>query len=215
MHIDLNKYDFIVFDCDGVILNSNKIKTLAFENSLSNYSYEKVNKFIKFHQNNGGISRYDKFEYFFNKIMKMEYYKDPLRIALKNYANILKKELISCSYVPGVIKFLQFLTVQQKEIFVNSGSSEEELKRVFKSRKIDKFFIDIKGSPSSKEANMNKIILDRKKSSNGLFFGDSLIDYQVANKFSMDFIFVKDFSEWKNIPSDLKTISDFREINLA
>ena len=59
------------------------------------------------------------------------------------------------------------------------------------------------------------LILDREKSSNGLFFGDSLIDYQVANKFSMDFIFVKAFSEWKNIPSDLKTISDFREINLA
>ena len=28
--IDLSKYQTLIFDCDGVILNSNKIKTQAF-----------------------------------------------------------------------------------------------------------------------------------------------------------------------------------------
>ena len=106
MQIDIGNYDFIVFDCDGVILNSNKLKTSAFRNSLFDYSEDKVSEFIKYHQNNGGISRYKKFDYFFSQIMKLDDYKDLLQIALGNYENILKNELISCSFVPGVIEFL-------------------------------------------------------------------------------------------------------------
>ena len=30
------KYDFFIFDCDGVILNSNSIKTEAFRKTLMN-----------------------------------------------------------------------------------------------------------------------------------------------------------------------------------
>ena len=37
------KYSTIVFDCDGVILNSNKIKTDAFFNATIKYGQEKAN----------------------------------------------------------------------------------------------------------------------------------------------------------------------------
>ncbi len=213
MQIDIGKYDFIVFDCDGVILNSNKLKTSAFRNSLFNYSEDKVSEFIKYHQNNGGISRYKKFDYFFSQIMKLDDYKDLLQIALGNYENILKNELISCSFVPGVIEFLGFLRNQKKEIYVNSGSSEDELKKIFKLRNIDKFFDEIKGSPNSKESNMNQIVISRNKNSKGLFFGDSFIDHEVANNLHIDFIFVSGYSEWNDIPDGLVTINDFSEIN--
>ena len=198
MQIDIGNYDFIVFDCDGVILNSNKLKTSAFRNSLFDYSEDKVSEFIKYHQNNGGISRYKKFDYFFSQIMKLDDYKDLLQIALGNYENILKNELISCSFVPGVIEFLGFLRKQKKEIYVNSGSSEDELKKIFKLRNIDKFFDEIKGSPNSKESNMNQIVISRNKNSKGLFFGDSFIDHEVANNLHIDFIFVSSYSEWND-----------------
>ena len=58
-----------------------------------------------------------------------------------------------------------------------------------------------------------KILKKRKDYEKGLFFGDSKIDFEVAHQFSLNFIFVKGFSEWKNIPDKLITINDFREIN--
>ena len=145
--------------------------------------------------------------------MKLDDYKDLLQIALGNYENILKNELISCSFVPGVIEFLGFLRNQKKEIYVNSGSSEDELKKIFKLRNIDKFFDEIKGSPNSKESNMNQIVISRNKNSKGLFFGDSFIDHEVANNLHIDFIFVSGYSEWNDIPDGLVTINDFSEIN--
>ena len=59
MQIDFKNFDFFVFDCDGVILDSNLLKTIAFSKSLPEYP-EKVSKFIDYHKANGGISRYKK-----------------------------------------------------------------------------------------------------------------------------------------------------------
>ena len=212
MQIDLTKYDFFVFDCDGVILDSNLIKTQAFKESLLNYPDEQVLEFLAYHRENGGISRYYKFNYFFDQIMKMENYEQSLQTALKDYANILEVELLSCSFVPGVIKFLSLLNDHKKDAYVNSGSSENELNKIFKLRGINNFFKEIKGSPDSKYSNMNHIFNDRKKGSKGLFFGDSLVDFQVANKFSIDFIYVESFSEWKDFPKNITKIEDFEDL---
>ena len=67
--IEISKYKSLIFDCDGVILNSNKIKTDAFRKVLNNFDQNAIDEFIKYHQTNGGISRYIKFEYFLNNIL--------------------------------------------------------------------------------------------------------------------------------------------------
>ena len=98
MQIDLTKYDFFVFDCDGVILDSNLIKTQAFKESLLNYPDEQVLEFLAYHRENGGISDTTSL-ITFDQIMKMEDYEQSLQTALKDYANILEVELLSCSFV--------------------------------------------------------------------------------------------------------------------
>ena len=62
--IKISKYKSLIFDCDGVILNSNKIKSNAFRKVLKKFNQIAVDEFIKYHKDNGGISRYIKFEYF-------------------------------------------------------------------------------------------------------------------------------------------------------
>ena len=66
--MDINRYKTIIFDCDGVILNSNRIKTQAFKETLSNYKKELVDEFISYHELNGGISRYEKIRFFVENI---------------------------------------------------------------------------------------------------------------------------------------------------
>ena len=57
----MNKYKSIIFDCDGVILNSNKIKTESFRKIMIQFDQSAVKEFINYHKNNGGLSRYRKF----------------------------------------------------------------------------------------------------------------------------------------------------------
>ena len=58
MKLNLSSYKTIIFDCDGVILNSNKIKTEAFYNVTATYGIEAANELVSYHKLNGGISRY-------------------------------------------------------------------------------------------------------------------------------------------------------------
>ena len=69
--MDLNRYQTIIFDCDGVILNSNFQKIEAYRNTALNYGATKdqADELVQYHIKLTGISRYVKFKYFLREIM--------------------------------------------------------------------------------------------------------------------------------------------------
>ena len=83
----LQIYDFLIFDCDEVILNSNSIKSEAFRYSLTGYPTDAVDELMDFHHQNGGISRYVKFEYFFSKILGNKAFEQELENVLNHFQN--------------------------------------------------------------------------------------------------------------------------------
>ena len=60
----LTKYNSFVFDNDGVIMDSNAAKTDAFAKALEGEDQELIEEFLQYHKDFGGISRFEKFEYF-------------------------------------------------------------------------------------------------------------------------------------------------------
>ena len=46
----MKKYKSLIFDCDGVILNSNQVKTNAFRKVFEKYNINAVDEFIKYHE---------------------------------------------------------------------------------------------------------------------------------------------------------------------
>ncbi|MFC1840467.1 HAD family hydrolase [Thermodesulfobacteriota bacterium] len=192
----LSEYRCIVFDCDGVILDSNKIKTDAFRFVLQNEPNEIVEKFIEYHKTNGGISRYVKFEYFMknlkpdNKpVMSAEKY-------VKAYSDRVKDQLINCSLIPGVRSILEIFNEMKIPCAVNSGGDQEEIREVFAERNLDHFFIEILGSPATKSENLGYLSHNSILSNPSLFIGDALSDYLNAQNYGMDFIFISGYSEW-------------------
>ena len=194
---NFNKYDFFIFDCDGVILNSNSIKTEAFRKVLINEVESDIEKFIHYHESNGGISRYEKFNYFYSKIInkkeKLDFY---VKRALNDYGKIVFNELIKCDFVPGVIDFINHLFKNKKNIFVVSGSDQQELREVFRNRNISFYFEKIYGSPNHKVLNTGFVVNRFKNKEKGVFFGDSKLDYESSVKHNLDFFFIDGFSDW-------------------
>ena len=66
----LEQFDYAIFDCDGVILDSNAIKTQAFREALPGEPEDLVEQLVSFHKATGGVSRYVKLEYFFKELKK-------------------------------------------------------------------------------------------------------------------------------------------------
>ncbi len=55
----------ILWDFDGVILDSMPIREYGFRKIFENYDISLVDKLINYHKRNGGLSRYVKIKYFY------------------------------------------------------------------------------------------------------------------------------------------------------
>ena len=103
-NIKLNSYKTIIFDCDGVILNSNFIKNDTFKQIVKNfYNQEILLKFEDFNEKNFSKSRYDKFKFLVNDILKLED-NNKINNLLSEFTKLMKKKLINCEVTAGLEK---------------------------------------------------------------------------------------------------------------
>jgi phosphoglycolate phosphatase-like HAD superfamily hydrolase len=193
--MSLDKYKTFVFDCDGVILNSNKIKTQAFYQVALPYGDLAAKALAEYHTKNGGISRYKKFDYFFDHIIPKGIDGPNKDALLISYAELVREGLIACEITPG-LNALRDKTESSKWLVV-SGSDQAELRWIFKERGLSNLFNGgIFGSPDSKDEILNREIKLKNIVSPALFFGDSEYDHKVAMKMDFDFIFISSWSEF-------------------
>ncbi len=216
----LLKYKTAIFDCDGVILDSNQIKSYAFKAVLKDYPSHLVHEFIDYHKQNGGISRYQKFSYFFEQMLKIENPTLYTEKALKEFGEICLQELSTCSEISGVRNVLNYLKTNDIPCYVISGGDEEEIKTVFEKRSLTSFFKGIFGSPNTKEQHLKKLLDNGSLQQPLIFFGDSKLDYEVSMQYNCDFAFVYGASEWHEGLKIVKQSSslcckDFRFFQLA
>ncbi|MCX8486442.1 MAG: HAD hydrolase-like protein [Crocinitomicaceae bacterium] len=197
--ISLRHYATVVFDCDGVVLNSNKIKTKAFYQATLPYGRAAAEAMVEYHINNGGVSRYKKFEYFLEQIAKIDADRRQLDLKslLDTYAGYVKNGLLDCEIAPGLAA-LRHETSNTKWLIV-SGGDELELRDIFKKRGISEWFNGgIFGSPRTKEEILNTEINSGSLKFPAIFFGDSTYDYRAAKSANLDFVFVSGWSELEN-----------------
>ncbi|WPU65819.1 HAD family hydrolase [Peredibacter starrii] len=192
--LDLNSYSSYIFDCDGVIFDSNQLKSDAFVDVLDYFGFsEKVkSEFINYHQANGGVSRYVKFKYLITNLLKQEFDENLYEKLLMLYSSKCVDLYGRAQFVPGVENFIKHSKLPQS---VASGSDEQELNVIFKDRGISECFDLILGSPKTKSQCVDKIMKNLKQPKRTAFFGDSYSDYAAAAAAGCDFIFVSQFSE--------------------
>ena len=197
--MNLSKYNSIIFDCDGVILNSNKVKTRAFKVATKSYGDQYSNELVSYHLLNGGISRYEKFNYFLDSIVKIK--SKPKKKLLRNellslYKNETEKGLLSAEVTYG----LDILRDQTHDITwsIVSGGDQKELNYIFKEKGINLLFDGgIYGSPDTKDQIIKREIKNGRIRFPCLLLGDSKLDHEVASLNSIDFIFISEWSDFK------------------
>ena len=84
--------------------------------------------------------------------------------------------------------------------YIASGSAQDELRRVFEKRGMNRYFEDIFGSPVTKTDNVAKV-LEKEGTHNALMIGDSMSDLIAAEENSIDFLAYVPFSNTKDLVS--------------
>lgn len=186
----------LVFDCDGVILDSNRIKTDAFRSVALRYGSDVAEALVQFHVQHGGMSRYRKFEHLLVNILGQAGDEKEVQTLASAYGECVYRELLQCDITPGLHE-LRKATADQAWMVV-SGGDEAELRRVFEARGLDVLFErGVHGSPATKD-----VILQRELSSDNLkhpalFVGDSRYDHEAAQRAGLQFVFVHGWSEFQ------------------
>ena len=200
-------HSVFVFDFDGTLVDSNKIKKETFFKICSQYNNEKsyLNKLLSSSEN------YDRFM-IFEKFCDFYKVNDSYLKLVEQYSELSCQKIKNCSKREGAQELLSQLFISKKQVFINSATPEEELKKVVRL-KFDFQFNGIFGRPNSKESNLKKIMnLTRSYAKNIIMIGDGIDDLQAANIIGCKFIGVNNGSlesiGKKNLINDLNLIKN-------
>ncbi|MDC3095321.1 HAD family hydrolase [Prochlorococcus sp. AH-716-M06] len=194
---NLDKFKTLIFDCDGVILNSNKLKTNAFFQTTLGINEESALELVEYHLQNGGISRNKKFEFYLTEILP-KYSKIELNIEtlLNSYSEFLEKNLENCEMIDCLSKLKDRFNKQNRLLV--SGGNQKELRILFNKKGISSFFSNgIFGSPDSKEIIIQREIDLLNIIYPAIYFGDSKYDFEVSRKYDIEFVFVSNWTDMR------------------
>jgi len=178
----------ILWDFDGVILDSMKIKGDGFKELFSEYEDKFVKQLEDYHYANGGVSRFDKIRYFFNNILGKNISKEEVLQFADRFADIMEKKLFDKNnLIEETVSFIKDNYLKYN-FHIVSGAEHNELNSLCKIFDLTKYFKTIEGSPTKKEILVKNIIEKYGyKKDEIVLIGDAITDYNASVKNGIKF----------------------------
>jgi phosphoglycolate phosphatase len=178
----------IIFDFDGVVLESADIKTRAFARLFEKHPDEHVEAIVDLHLSLAGVSRYEKFKLIYKDILELPLDNDELQRLGDEFSRIALEEILTCDFVPGAREFLQ-RRHRTQGLFVASGTPEGELRHIVRERRLERFFQGVYGTPAVKADIARKILEETDTDpQDAVFIGDATTDLEGARGAGVHFI---------------------------
>ena len=178
----------ILFDFDGVLVESNEIKSLAFHDLYLGHGTEAASSALDIHVRHHGASRFEKFAIMHREILGREITAAESAALGEQFAEICFERVCACPAVAGARDVLE-LWAARIRLSIVSATPQDELRAIVKARGLTPFFRHILGKPGSKLDNINQILRqDRLAPGDALFDGDQISDNEAAHRAGLPFI---------------------------
>lgn len=195
--MDLSRYQTLVFDSDGVILNSNAVKTEAFYRATLPWGADAAQALVDYHVSRGGISRYVKFEHFLREIVHEPVTEDVMQHLLQTFTEEAIRGLVQSELAPGLEALRK--AMPHTHWMVVTGGDQAELCEVYRQKNIAGWFdAGLFGSPDSKDVIIERELNNGNLKTPAIFFGDSRYDHQASTRAGLDFVFVSGWTEFED-----------------
>jgi phosphoglycolate phosphatase-like HAD superfamily hydrolase len=174
-------YKAILWDFDGVIMDSMPIRDKGFELVLSAYPKDQIAELMAYHRNNGGLSRYHKFRYFFEEIRKESISEEEITILADSFSKVMLDNLLNPDLL--ILDSVNFIrnNYMDYDMHVVSGSDQKELRTICDHLGLSEYFKSIHGSPTTKIELIRKLLNSEKYSlDHTCLVGDSVNDFEAA-----------------------------------
>ena len=170
----------IFFDFDGVILDSVDCKTQAFEAMYVKYGQEIANQVKRYHLENGGVSRFEKFRYWHKEHLGEEITQDQLRSLSEEFSKRVVDQVVKSDEIKGSMDFIKN-NHQEYRFWIITGTPTIEMKQIATQIGITPYFLGIHGSPEKKKHWVDHLLKTHQLHPNEtLFLGDATTDFEAA-----------------------------------
>jgi phosphoglycolate phosphatase-like HAD superfamily hydrolase len=181
------RFKVIIFDFDGVLVESVDIKDLAFKRLFKQYP-QHLDKIMDYHLSNNATIRFEKFRYITERILGKRYDEEAEKSLSNKFSSLVFKSLVDCPYVPGAKEILDCYW-GKIPLYLASVSPADELDEVLEAKKLKRYFKRIYAVPWIKKEAIRDIINREDVSPKDIvFIGDSYEDFEAAQSTGIFFI---------------------------
>jgi phosphoglycolate phosphatase-like HAD superfamily hydrolase len=178
----------IVFDFDGVVLESADVKTDAFVELFAGHGPDVAEKVRAHHLANLGISRFKKFAWIHEHLLGRAITDDESRALGKRFTELALAKVLASPFVPGAEAALAALSATHP-LFVASGTPDDELRLIVLRRGLAPRFREVHGTPAEKPEILRGILARHGLTARQvLFIGDGTSDHKAAVATGVEFL---------------------------
>lgn len=178
----------IVFDFDGVVLESADVKTDAFVELFAEHGPDVQAQVKDHHLANMGISRFKKFAWIHEHVLRTPLTDTGSRVLGERFSSLALEKVLAAPFVPGAADALLMLAARFP-LFVASGTPQEELDLIVDRRGLRLRFREVHGTPREKPEILTDLLRRYALAPTQLLFiGDGMSDYKAAHATGVEFL---------------------------
>jgi HAD superfamily hydrolase (TIGR01549 family) len=203
-----DRYDLIVFDFDGTLCDSTRVKTEAFSILyLDDHGREFSERVRAYHLANAGVSRHDKIRHIETEMLGSDAPEVRVEQLATRFGEIVEQRVIAAPLFDGVVEFLASAEVP---LAVASATPTAELRRIVRAKGIDDAFVAVEGSPRTKGEILGEYVrLHGGDPNRVLMVGDQPSDLAAAAHAATHFIAIVATGEDRAWAAPYPAVSDF------
>lgn len=208
--MNLHGLDAIIFDFDGVLVESVDIKTQAFAALYADHGEEVVVQIEDYHLRHGGESRFEKFRYFQTEILGGPPLHDrEVSDLAALFSKLVIDRVVSAPMVTGAQEFLDHCQ-DRLALYIVSGTPTSELDEILQRRNLRQYFEGIRGSPGTKAEHISELLVEYEiDASRCVMIGDAIEDHKGAMSNRLKFLGRVAENDKNPFPDDVIAFADF------
>jgi HAD superfamily hydrolase (TIGR01549 family) len=178
--------DSILWDFDGVIVESVALKGDAFYELYLPYGKAIAQKVRTYHLAHGGISRQEKIRFFHREFLGETVSDEEVKILSEKFSRLVVDGVLNAPVVPGARELLMNAKYSH---FLITGTPEEEIRFILEKLELLHFFRRITGAPVPKTKAVADLIAEKLIiPERSVFIGDAREDLKAASANGIRFI---------------------------
>lgn len=178
----------LFFDFDGVLADSIPVKARAFARLFEPYGPEIVARVLDHHHRRGGLTRVERFRFWFAEYVKAPLTEDHLEDLCRRFADLVVDGVAASPEIPGARSFLETWQGRAR-MFVVSATPQKEIELIVEKRGLTPFFAEVRGAPAKKPDHIRELMTSHSLNpEQTVFFGDAETDFRAAEQTGIPFI---------------------------